>query len=278
VIARWWVCTEQPLPLWVAALPLHPLVLLLALALAAWWMLIGRVSAARLVFLAVGASTALLAASTLLFAGVGTALFALGQNPTYALRFAPWWWGLGGALLIGAAVRYVRKVGLQAVRERLAVPELRASHGCVWLLVLVAAVVPSIAIVVRYFVSDEEANVAAVPYRLLEWGIIDRLDGPVSDECLANRVLEYGNYNSIGEDASAALYSRKGSAVAGVTARLDELAEHWPPKPHTVTGAGIAALVNFSERYGQRETVERWKKIPYERDLQSIEPSSGSFF
>jgi xanthine/uracil permease len=115
VIARSWVYSEQPLPLRLAALPLHPFALLLALALGARWMLGGRVSAARLVFLAVGASVALLTASTLLFAGVGTALYAL---PTYALGFAPWWWGLGGAFLISAAVRYVRKLGLDVVRER----------------------------------------------------------------------------------------------------------------------------------------------------------------
>ena len=208
-------------------------------------MLIGRVSGARLVFLAVGAASAMLGASTLLFAGVGTALFALDQNPTYALRFAPWWWGLGGALLMAAGVRYVRKVGLDSIRERLAMPELRTSPGCVWMLFLVASLVPSTAIVARYFISDEGGNVAAVPYRLLEWGVIDRVDGPISDECLANRVLEYADYDTNGEEAREALYARNGSAIGGVTARLDELADHWPPKPHTVTRAGISALLNF---------------------------------
>lgn len=278
MIARWWVCTEQPIPLRLAALPLHPLVLLLALALGAWWMLVGRVSAARLVFLAVGASSALLGASTLLFAGVGTALFALDQNPTYALRFAPWWWGLGGALLVGAAVRYVRKVGFNSIRERLAMPELRTSHGCVWMLLLIASLGPSITIAARYFISDEDDNVAAAPYRLLEWGIIDRVDGPISDECLANRVLEYADYDTNGEEASEALYARSHSAIGGVTARLDELADHWPPKPHTVTRAGISALLNFCERHGERATVDRWEKIPYAQDMQHIEPSSSSFF
>lgn len=278
MIARWWVCTEQPLPLRLAALPLHPLILLFALALGAWWMLIGRVSAARLVFLAVGASAALLTASTLLFAGVGMALHALNQNPTFALRFAPWWWGLGGALLIGVGMRYVRRIGLGALRQRLTMPELRASHGCLWVLILIAGLVPSIAIGARYFISDEEGNLVAAPYRLLEWGIIDRVNGAISDECLANRVLEYGDYDPIGRDASEALYSRKDSAVHGVTARLDELAKHWPPKPHTVTRNGIVMLLNFSRRQGRWEAVERWKRIPYDEDLKHIEQSSSPLF
>jgi len=102
MVARLWVCTEQPIPLTVAALPLHPVVLLLSLALAAWWMLVGRVSGARVILLAVGVAGATLLASTMLFGGLGSALSAMDSNPTYVLQFAPWWWAASG---LGLSVR-----------------------------------------------------------------------------------------------------------------------------------------------------------------------------
>jgi len=125
-------------------------------------------------------------------------------------------------------------------------------------------------------ISDADGNVAAAPYRLFEWGIVDRIGGPISDECLANRVLEYGDYNKNGENASDELYSRKESAIPGVVARLDQLADDWPPKPRTVTDNGIAMLLNFLKRQGEVNEVRRWERIPYNQDMQHIEESSGS--
>lgn len=277
MIARLWVCTEQPIPLSVAALPLHPVVLLLSLALAAWWMLIGRVSGARLILLAAGVAGATLLASTMLFGGLGSALSAMDSNPTYVLQFAPWWWAACGLGLMAAAVRHVRRVGGQTIRERLAMPEVRGRGGCLYGLGLLFCASLSSVIVARPFISDADGNPVAIPYRLLEWGIIDRIGGPISDECLANRVLEYGTYDDNGTDARHALYIRKASAVPGVVTRLNQLADEWPPKPHTVTEVGIDMLLNFLKQHGEWETVRRWEQIPYAKDMEHIEPSSTPF-
>jgi hypothetical protein len=257
------------------------LAILLALALCAWWMLIGRVSAARLLLLAVGATGVTLLASVMLFGGVGSALWAMDIDPTYVVGLAPWWWGACGLSLVAIAVRYVRGVGLQAIRERLALPELRGRGGCLYGIGLVACSTLSLMIAARHFINDsdqEGGTVASIPYRLFEWGIVDRIPGPVSDECLANRVLEYGKYDRNGTDARDELDLRGDSAVPGVVARLNQLADHWPPKPHTVTRIGIVMLLGFLERQGEVNTVRRWKQIPYNKDMENIEESSGWLF
>src|SRR5258708_152409 len=134
MIARLWVCSDQPLAIHALALPLHPLFILLAVALMAWWMLTGRVHAARIVLRLVGLCSVVLVALTLLFAALAFSLLSSGLDPSAVLQFAPLAWALGGVSVLAYVAVHVWKRGARAVLDQLGIPEFHTGMraGCVW--------------------------------------------------------------------------------------------------------------------------------------------------
>lgn len=250
----------------------------LTLTLAAWWMLRGRVHLAQLFLKGVGASAIVLAVLLLLFGAMAIALLATGLDPSAVLQFAPLGWALGGSLLASSTIVYARRHGWRTLRERFTTLQGHGrAVGFMWWLVLAACFSASSVIGARYFISDATGGVFSIPYRLLEWGVVDRIDGPVSDECLANRVVEYANHDPNGRRAAEELEVRGAAAVPGVIAKLRTLRNQWPPAPHTVTETGIATLLSFLKRHGETDEVHKWEATRWNHDLLDIEPSSSSW-
>jgi len=241
-------------------------------------MLRGRVHLAQLLLKGAGASAIVLAVLVLLFGAMAVALLATGLDPSTVLQFAPLGWALGGALLASSLVAYVRTHGWPTLRERFATLQGHGrAVGFMWWVMLVACLSASSAIGARYFISDATGGVFSIPYRLFEWGVVDRIDGPVSDECLANRVVEYARYDPNGRRASEELELRGAAAIPGVVAKLQTLRNHWPPAPHTVTDMGIAGLLNFLKRHGETNEVRKWEATDWQHDLLHIEPSFSAW-
>jgi hypothetical protein len=169
MVARLWVCAEQPLVFHIFALPLYPLVMGLTLTLAAWWMLRGRVHLAKLLIKGVGASAIVLVVLLLLFGAIAVALLATDLDPSTVLQFAPLGWALGGSLLASSSIVYARRHGWQTLRERFAMLQRRGrAVGFMWWMVLVICFSASSAIGARYFISDATGGVFSIPYRLFE--------------------------------------------------------------------------------------------------------------
>lgn len=101
--------------------------------------------------------------------------------------------------------------------------------------------------------------------------MIDKINLAVSNECLAMRVLEYGD-NGAGLEAQDELAARDESAVDGVAAKLEELRDHWPPPAQTTTSLGITRLLRFLDRRGETRVVGRWQGTNYQRELTGKEP------
>jgi len=131
-------------------------------------------------------------------------------------------------------------------------------------------------VVARWWIPN--VGPASFPYRLWEWGVVDRIGGAVSDECLALRVVEYGDTDDVGGDAMDVLNSRGRSAVAGVAGKVEDLRVNWPPAARTVNGGGIDWFLRFLKRNGDEATAKRWSQFDYEADLMKVEESGVNFF
>jgi hypothetical protein len=250
VIPRLWVCTDRPAVLEILALPLHVLVLLGFVVIWGTLQLTNRQQLAwrlgrltQLLFLVLGSLTTA-------FAVVGM-LLGLLINPSGFLELAPWAWSLAGPIALVLAVKRARREVMGA----------RGPSGAFYghpAVATTAAVLAFGLIAARYAISDSDNRVLSIPYRLFDWAVIDEL-GPVTDECLTSRVLEYSQDDGIGRDAVGALARRGPSAVSGMRARLAELREHWPPPDYTIKTSGIDLLLAQLLRFGDAPTVREWE-------------------
>lgn len=273
MIPRLWVCTDQPLPLVVGAIPLHPVAILALVIIGAWWMLIRRGRSGVVALRIAAACAGVLCALTLLFCGMAAAFGASGLNATPVLSFAPVGWALAGvAMLVGAAVyvRSLRRAASLSEEAAFATTVVGWRGAAIWVGILGVSIAAVLALGGRWMIGNDTPY--SIPYRLFEWGVVDEIDFSVSDECLTMRALEYGRSDRIGRDAMAALNRRDRSAVGGVAAKMEDLRQNWPPPRRTVTIDGIAWALKFLDRRDEEEVVGSWKQIKYWNDLEGAEP------
>jgi hypothetical protein len=253
VIPRLWVCAERTALLDVLALPLHPLILLGMVTLWGMLKLSGRSGVAAPLYEGIRLLGLTLVALTLGFVALGALLGVL-SNPSGLLALAPWAWAIAGPTTVLIAAKRAR-TRLRAVKEEKK-PAAREA-GALVAFVTLSAAVTALAIAARHFISDADGELSAF-YRLFEWAVVDEL-GPVTDECLANRVLEYAQEDAIGGDALSELAHRGPSAAPGVRARLADLNDHWPPPANTIKAGGIDDLLMTLVQAGDATTAREWE-------------------
>jgi hypothetical protein len=105
--------------------------------------------------------------------------------------------------------------------------------------------------------------------------VVDEL-GPVTDECLANRVLEYSQDDDIGREALGALARRGPSAGPGIRKRLVELRENWPPPAYTIKVSGIDRLLEELARFGDGATAREWEAFDWRATFSHPKPEERS--
>lgn len=261
MIPRLWVCTEQPLALELLALPLHPLV---PLGLVVVWGVLVLSKRPRLASRAGRLARPLfvaLAGLVLVFATLGT-LLGWVINPSGFLGLAPWAWAFAAPVALAFGVKRSMCESEGRVKGGLERDAAMLTATAVLIFGSIAA---------RYAISHSDDRALSIPYRLFEWVVVDEL-GPVADECLANRVLEYGLYDDIGDDAASALSHRGPSAGPGVRARMDALYDNWPPPSHTITTSGIGELLLKLKRQGDTVTVRKWEEFDWRGSFPDPKP------
>jgi hypothetical protein len=270
MVPRVWTCGEQHPLLVVLSVSLKPVVIGLLVVGALLALMRRRPLLSRLLFrTALVASVSVLAAVAA-FTMASVALAKTESNPTLVLRWAPWVWAGLGPLSLAVAFKpaFAAQDGWRRLLQREA-PMGGRSPPSRLLVVggLACAFVATTVLGARYFISDEHSRLSA-PYRLFEFLVPDQIELIASDDCLAQRVLEYGDSDPfVGRPAARKLASRGSWGIDAVVTRLNEVREKWPAEPHQVTEDGVLWSMRFLAKRHAESRLRSWEDLRWRQDL-----------